>query len=542
MGKFSDQVEQLIKQHDYDNLSLANVLVERHDPEKIAFYFESDEGEKRTYTYGELNELSKKFATVLKNQGVEKGSRVAVLLPKGPETFISALAIWRLGAVYVPLFTAFEKKAISYRVEHSGASVILTDAQNRVKVTEAFNDMGEEAASNITVITKDAKQLADVDDIDYYEALEQAEPFEDAVRVTKDDQMILIYTSGTTGNPKGVDVPVFALSAFEAYMRFGLDVKPEDIFWNIADPGWAYGLYYGVIGPLPLGQTFVVNQGKFDVEWTYRMLRDYKVTNFAGAPTVYRTMRVHGTPDFIDEINLKTLSSAGEPLNPDVSNWAEKVFGQPIYDHYGQTELGMCVVNLHKEDMRHEVKPGSMGPAMPGYRAVILDDNGNELGPGEEGELAIDIENSPLFWYRGYYNEPEKTKEVFSKDKRYYFTRDAASRDEDWMFFFSGREDDIIISSGYRIGPFEVESSLMEHEAVAETAVVGVPDEQRGELVKAYVILRPGYEPSDDLAKELSEFVKKNLSAHEYPRIVEFIDQLPKTPSGKIQRYLLRKH
>lgn len=190
MGKFSDQVEQLIKQHDYDNLSLANVLVERHDPEKIAFYFESDEGEKRTYTYGELNELSKKFATVLKNQGVEKGSRVAVLLPKGPETFISALAIWRLGAVYVPLFTAFEKKAISYRVEHSGASVILTDAQNRVKVTEAFNDMGEEAASNITVITKDAKQLADVDDIDYYEALEQAEPFEDAVRVTKDDQMI----------------------------------------------------------------------------------------------------------------------------------------------------------------------------------------------------------------------------------------------------------------------------------------------------------------------------------------------------------------
>lgn len=539
--QFSEQVEQLINQHDYDNLSLANVLVERHDPEKIAFYFESETGEKRTYKYGELNELSQKFATVLKNQGVEKGSRVAVLLPKGPETFISALAIWRLGAVYVPLFTAFERQAISFRIEHSGATVVLTDTTNRSKVTEAFEDIGEEAASKVTVITTGAKDSEYSDDVDYYEALEQAEPFTGHNPVTKDDGMILIYTSGTTGDPKGVDVPVFAISAFEAYMRFGLNVKPEDIYWNIADPGWAYGLYYGVIGPCLLGQTFVVYQGRFDVEKTYQLLRDYKVSNFAGAPTVYRTMRVNGTPDYINEIKLQTLSSAGEPLNPDVSKWAEEVFGKPIYDHYGQTELGMCVVNLHKEDMKHEVKVGSMGPAMPGYRAVVLDDQNNELEPGIEGELAIDTENSPLFWYRGYYNAPERTAKVYSPDKKYYFTGDAASRDEDYMFFFSGREDDIILSSGYKIGPFEVESSLMEHESVAETAVVGVPDEQRGEVVKAYVILRPGYEPSDELAKELSEFVKKNLSAHEYPRIVEFIDELPKTPSGKIQRYLLRK-
>lgn len=539
--QFSEQVEKLITQHDYDNLSLAHILCERHDPEKIAFYFENENGEKRTYTYGELNELSKKFATVLKDQGVEKGSRVAVLLPKGPETFISALAIWRLGAVYVPLFTAFERQAISFRISHSGATVVLTDANNRPKVTEAFNDLEESVVKNVKVITKDANQLENHHDLDYYEALEQAEPYENYTPVTKDDRLILIYTSGTTGDPKGVDVPVFAISAFEGYMRFGLDVKPEDVFWNIADPGWAYGLYYGVIGPLLLGQTFVVYQGKFDVEKTYKILRDYKVTNFAGAPTVYRTMRVHGVPDFIDEIKLQTLSSAGEPLNPDVSKWAEEVFGQPIYDHYGQTELGMCVVNMHKEDMKHEVKVGSMGPAMPGFRAVVLDENYNELGPGVEGELAIDTHNSPLFWYRGYYNAPERTAKVFTPDQRYYFTGDAASRDEDYMFYFSGREDDIILSSGYKIGPFEVESSIMEHEAVAETAVVGVPDEQRGEIVKAFVILRPGYKPSDKLATEISEFVKKNLSAHEYPRIVEFIDQLPKTPSGKIQRYLLRK-
>lgn len=324
-------------------------------------------------------------------------------------------------------------------------------------------------------------------------------------------------------------------------MRHALDVKEDDIFWNIADPGWAYGLYYGIIGTLLLGQTFVVNQGKFDVDKTYDILREYKVTNFAGAPTVYRTMRVHGAPEFANELQLKTLSSAGEPLNPDVSKWSEEVFGQPIYDHYGQTELGMVVVNHHNETFKHEVKLGSMGPATPGFSAVVVDENHNELGSGVEGELSIDVENSPLFWFRGYYNEPERTAKVFSENKKYYFTGDAVSRDDDNMFFFSGREDDIILSAGYKIGPFEVESSLMQHEAVAETAVVGIPDEQRGELVKAVVVLRPGYTASDELANELSEFVKTNLSAHEYPRIVEFIDELPKTPSGKIQRYLLRK-
>lgn len=538
--KLPEQVEQLLNQHNYENLSLANVLCERHDQNKVAFYYENEQGEKHTYTYGELNSLSKKFATVLKNAGVVKGSRVAVLLPKGPETFISALAMWRLGAVYVPLFTAFERQAIAFRVEHSGASVVLTDMNNRSKLTGAFEELGEEKASQINVITVNHSGQEN-NDINYWEALENAESYEDYAPVTKDDMYILIYTSGTTGDPKGVEVPVFSLSAFEAYMRFGLHVKEDDIFWNIADPGWAYGLYYGVVGPFLLGQTFMVYQGRFDVDKTYRILRDYKISNFAGAPTVYRTMRVQGTPDFIDEIKVNTLSSAGEPLNPDISNWTEEVFGVPIYDHYGQTELGMAVVNAHNPDFKHEVKQGSMGPAMPGYRAVVINEENSESKPGIEGELAIDTENSPLFWFRGYFNEPDRTAKQFSPCKRYYLTGDAASRDEDYMFFFSGREDDIIISSGYKIGPFEVESSLMEHESVAETAVIGVPDDQRGEVVKAFVILRPGFEPSDELANELSEFVKKNLSAHEYPRIVEFLNELPKTPSGKVQRYLLRQ-
>lgn len=529
------QVDKLIEQHDYNDISLADVLCERHDKEKIAFYFESEGGEKQTYTYGDLDILSKKFATVLKDAGVKKGSRVAVLLPKGPETFISALAMWRLGAVYVPLFTAFERQAINFRLEHSEAVVVLTDKVNRPKLSAALEDLTH---TNINVICLNSDSQ---DDIDYWDALEKAEPYEDAASLTKDDSFILIYTSGTTGDPKGVEVPVFALSAFEAYMRFGLNVKEDDLFWNIADPGWAYGLYYGVVGPFILGQTFIVYQGRFNVENTYRMLRDYKVTNFTGAPTVYRTMRVQGTPDFVDEIKLETLSSAGEPLNPDINTWTEEVFQSSIYDHYGQTELGMAIVNHHHPMFEHEVKLGSMGQALPGYRAVILDEEFNEVEAGVEGELAFDVKASPILWFHGYLNDEERTTKQYSPCKRYYLTGDAASVDEDGMFFFSGRDDDIILSSGYKIGPFEVESSLMEHESVAETAVVGVPDDQRGEIVKAYVILRPEYEASDELARELSEFVKKNLSAHEYPREVEFLEALPKTPSGKVQRYLLRK-
>lgn len=538
LKKLPKEVKTLIDQHDYDKLSLAEVLCERHEQEKVAFYFESEMGHKQTYTYGDLNVLSKKFATVLRNAGVKKGTRVAVLLPKGPETFISALAMWRLGAVYVPLFTAFERQAIGFRIEHSEATVVLTDTGNRPKVTGALKDLDESLASQIKIITVNSTHD---EDIDYWDALESATPYEGNITVSKDDSFILIYTSGTTGDPKGVNVPVFALSAFEGYMRYGLHVKEEDMFWNIADPGWAYGLYYGVVGPFILGQTFMVYQGRFDVEATYRILKEYQVTNFAGAPTVYRTMRVHGTPDFIDDIRLSTLSSAGEPLNPDINNWTEEVFGASIYDQYGQTELGMAVVNHHHPLFEHELKIGSMGKALPGYRAVILNEEYKELGIGIEGELAFDIENSPILWFRGYLQDNKRTAEQYSPCKRYYLTGDAASVDEDGMFFFSGREDDIIISSGYKIGPFEVESSLMEHESVAETAVIGVPDDRRGEIVKAFVILRPGYNASDELAHELSEFVKANLSAHEYPRKIEFLDELPKTPSGKVQRYLLRQ-
>jgi acetyl-CoA synthetase len=361
------------------------------------------------------------------------------------------------------------------------------------------------------------------------------------VTVSGDDLLVLIYTSGTTGQPKGVEVPVRVLASCVAYLRFGLDLRDDDVYWNIADPGWAYGLYYALITPLLLGHPTILVNARFDARATWRTMAKYGVTNFAAAPTVYRAMRAAGLGAAADEpaVQLRVASSAGEPLNPDIMTWAEESLGTPIHDHYGQTELGMVVCNHHAPALRRSLRPGSMGHPMPGFRVVIVDADYREVEPGQEGQIAIDTAQSPLYWFRGYYRDAQRTAERFGAG-RYFLTGDAASRDADGYFFFSGRADDIINCAGYRIGPFEVENALVGHPAVAEAAVVGKPDALRGEVVKAFVVLRPGYLATDELGAELGRFVKTRLAAHAYPREVAFVDQLPKTPSGKVQRYLLR--
>jgi acetyl-CoA synthetase len=354
--------------------------------------------------------------------------------------------------------------------------------------------------------------------------------------------MILIYTSGTTGNPKGVTVPVRALAAIQTYMHFGMDVRADDVFWNIADPGWAYGLYYGVVGPLLLGQTILFVNAPFAADLVWRIWATYGVTNFAAAPTVYRALRASQTPVGARErLRLRVASSAGEPLNPDVVNWAAEVLGVPLHDQYGQTEHGMVVNNHHHPALRRPVRAGSMGHEMPGFRVTILGQDEAELRPGEIGQLAIDIAHSPLFWFDGYFENPEESARRFTADQRFYLTGDSAIQDADGYIIFTGRDDDLINSAGYRIGPFEVESVLVAHPAVAEAAVVGTPDPLRGEVVTAFVVVRPDVIPNDDLAEELKRLVKSQLSAHAFPRDVTFLDALPKTPSGKIQRFLLRQ-
>ncbi|MFL0582834.1 AMP-binding protein [Solibacillus silvestris] len=528
------EVKSIVEKFQYP-VSVNDFLCNNHSPNKIAFYFENKEGLKKSITYGDLKENTAKLASVLKNQGVQKGNKVAVLLPKGIELIYSALAIWQLGAVYVPLFTAFGTQAIHYRVEKSEAALIITDAANRPKI-HTKGDFSVDA-NKVKIITVSEQEQIE-SDLNFWKLVTEAKPYLEYAKLEKEDNIIVLYTSGTTGLAKGVEVPLYALGAFESYMRFGLNVQEDDTYWNLADPGWAYGLYFGVIGPLLMGATFIVYSGPFEASQVFRILEEYNVTNFAAAPTAYKGMQAY--PIALENLSLKTLSSAGEPLNLEVIKWAQVSLGLPIYDHYGQTEQGMVINNHHHTGIGIPYKLGAMGVSMPGFKMVVLNESGNKCAIGEEGDICVDIENSPLYWFKGYLNDPAKTAERFIYGPNYYLTVDKASVDQDGYFYFVGRNDDIISSAGYRIGPFEVENTLLMHKAVKDVAVVGVPDPQRGEIVKACIVLQSEYEPSDTLSDEIKQFVKQNLSAHQYPREIQFLEELPKTPSGKIQRFLLK--
>ena len=496
---------------------LASLLCDCHDPQAVAFAFASYDGgqlQVTNLTYGELREQSARFATALAALGVRRGDAVAVLMGKSPSLVVALLAIWRLGAAHVPLFTAFATPAIEMRVNASGAKVIVTDPDQRAKLAPL-----EQAASESLVVIEAGSEFDGM--------VADSEPLDSNEVIGGSGTMIVLYTSGTTGAPKGVTVPVRALASFCSYMQYGLDVRPDDVFWNAADPGWAYGLYYGILGPLAMGQTNVMLSGGFSAAATQAVMEGLHVTNLAAAPTVYRSLRKDG---FRLAAPLRRASSAGEPLTPDVNIWATDALGTEVRDHYGQTEHGMMIVNGWHDAVRTSVPEGSMGRPLPGFAAGVLD-----------GQIVLDVQGSPLLWFTGYADAPDKTAERFSADGRWYLTGDLG-REQDGLFFFASRDDDLIIMAGYRISPFEVESVLVTHPAVAEAAAIGVPDELRGEVLVAYVVLADpsGADPSA-LERELQQHVKDGFAAHAYPRQVLFVEQLPKTPSGKVQRFVLRR-
>ena len=496
---------------------------------KVALYWEDKESRSATYTFDELQVLAARFANFLREQGIGPGDRVAALLPRIPELFVVVLGTWRAGAVYQTLFTAFGPKAIEYRLERSGANLVVTDLANRPKLE------GIAGVPQVLTVTGEGATPPEGDLHFWNEVNRQPASFE-PVLLKGDDPFLLLFTSGTVGLAKGVAVPLKALLSMMTYMLYGIGLQEGDAYWNVADPGWAYGLYYGVTGPLLLGHATTFYDGPFTAASTYHILTKYHITNLAAAPTAYRLLLASGE-DQARQIRgqLRVANSAGEPLNPEVIRWFEEHVGCSIYDQYGQTELGMVVCNYHTmQSTRH---PGSMGRPLPGFRVVLLDENFHEVNPGQTGQVAIDRDQSPLYWFPGYWQQ--ETTSCYHGP--YYLTGDTAELSEDGTLTFVGRADDVITSAGYRIGPFEVESCLIEHPAVAESAVVGKPDPERTELVKAYVVLRPGYAPTPQLTTELEQFVKQRLSAHAYPREVEFVDALPKTPSGKIQRFLLRQ-
>ncbi|MED3716794.1 AMP-binding protein [Geobacillus thermodenitrificans] len=516
----------------HSRFNVAHEVCDRYanDPNRIALFYENALGEQKTITYRQLRDWSNQMANVFRKLGVKKGDRVCALMPKNPALVVYILAAWKVGAVYVPLFTAFGPQAIEYRINHAEAKVILTNKEQRAKLP------AKEKMPTLEHIFVVDDEREDSQDSPFWKTLSKESTEHSLEETTADDLLAIQYTSGSTGMPKGTMWPHNVLINIYPYMRYAIDLRDDDVFFGGADPGWAYGLIFCTFAPMAFGVPIVFYEGPFKPETCYSLMEKYGVTNFAYAPTAYRAMAAAGA-DVIGRYHLKVraMSSAGEPLNPEVIRFFQEHLGVTIHDHYGLSETLMLIGNLNAAAM--DIRPGSMGRPLPGFDIALLGEDGTPVADGEVGQIAFNIDSIPNV-FKGYWKDPEKTAERLVG--RWFLTGDLANKDEDGYFWFQGRADDIISSAGYRIGPFEIESCLLEHPAVVEAAAVGKPDPIKGEIVKAFVVLKEGYAPSDELAEELSLFVKTRLSKHEYPREVEFVTELPKTPSGKIQRFILR--
>ncbi|WP_230463159.1 AMP-binding protein [Sphingobium sp. Cam5-1] len=514
-----------LRQRDSKHVNAAEICCDRYADDKaaVALRYRNSLGVQSEWTFDSLKIHSERLARLLASLGIKKGDCIAGLLSRTPELLITALAAWRIGAIYQPLFTAFGPKAIDHRLIEAGTKAIVTSAEHRSKIS---------GAAAIPVLTTSAPKGSDHD---FWSEAVGLERDLSPASCTLDDPFLMMFTSGTTGLPKALHVPIRAIAAFKRYMLDGIGLSRDDVFWNMADPGWAYGLYYAVVGPLSLGFATTFFEGSFSVADTYQTIKSFGVTSLAGSPTAYRMMMGAGPePAAAVRGQLRAISSAGEPLNPELVRWFAEHLNAPMRDHYGQTELGIVLCNHH--GLTHPVAIGSAGYPLPGHHIAVLDDQMLERGVGEPGVLALDSARSPLMWFDGYLG-----RETSALVDGWYLTGDTCERNEDGSISFIGRSDDVITTSGYRVGPFDVESALLEHEAVLESAVVGKPDPQRTEIIKAFIVLNDGFEPDAELAEALKLHVKSRLSAHAYPREITFVDQIPKTPSGKVQRFLLRE-
>ena len=495
----------------------------------VALIQENADGSSSRHSYAELRDQSAQFAHYLSSQGIQAGDVVAGLLPRGHALTVTILGVWRIGAIYQPLFTAFGPKAIEHRLQTSAAKLVVTDADNRSKLLDV------QLCPAVMTVTDAQGAGLESADCDFWPSIEALSTDFDPVMRSGDDPFLLMFTSGTTGLAKPLQVPLRAIVAFQRYMIDAVGLRADDSFWNVADPGWAYGLYFGITGPMSMGLPVLSVAGLFNLDRCLDIAKKYDVNNLAGAPTVFRMLIAAGA-QVADQWSeqLRAVSSAGEPLNPEVIRWFKEHLNVAINDHYGQTEMGMVLCNHH--NLEHPMHMGAAGYASPGHRVVVIDEQTlQELPAGVPGILSVDTKQSPMFWFNGY-----KDMQTNAFQGRYYLTGDTAELNTDGSISFVGRSDDVITTSGYRVGPFDVESALLEHPAVIEAAVVGKPDVQRTEIIKAFVILQDGYAGTPELAEELRLHVRNRLAAHAYPREIEFPDELPKTPSGKVQRFILR--
>ncbi|MFI5953133.1 AMP-binding protein [Cryptosporangium sp. NPDC051539] len=531
------RIEQLRSRFCDPDAEVAALLCDDHPADGVALTTVDPNGRSTDLTYGQVRERSIRCARALEGLGVGRGDRVASLMDKSPDLVVLMVAVWRLGAVYVPLFTAFAPQAIALRLEGSDVRVIVVDPRQRTKLVPG-DDLPDDPDRRI-VVTGDEPPAHDDDLLlTRLEARASSEPLP-RVAVGGSGALVHMFTSGTTGKPKGVVHPVAYLAGWQGYLEFGLGVTAESVYWCAADPGWAYGLYSAIAAPLAAGRSTLLVSGGFSVERTWRVLAEHQVTDFTAAPTVYRGLRSSSVP-VPGGLALQRLSSAGEPLTPEVNEWAEAALGLPVHDHFGQTEVGMVLANCHHPALARLIKPGSMGRAIPGWQLTVLaEDDDAPAAAGALGRVAVDVAASPMMTFTEYQTTGQAASK-FTADRRWYLTGDSSRVDDEGYFFFSSRDDDVIIMAGYRIGPFEIESVLAQHPAVVECVVVAAPDEVRGEVIEAHVVLRDDTPGTPELVTELQQLVKTRYAAHAYPRAVHFHDRLPKTPSGKLQRYLLR--
>lgn len=498
---------------------------------RLALIYEDEDAKVEKYTFWDLKGLSNRLANALTAYGVKRGDRVGILLPQCPETALSHLAIYKLGGIAIPLFVLFGPDALEYRLANSEAKALITDAANIEKIEQIRTKLPH---LKIIIATK-AKPMEGVHD--FWKSIEKGSPYFQPVNTLADDPALIIYTSGTTGPPKGAlhahRVVLGHVPGVEFFHNFF--PQKDDLYWTPADWAWIGGLIDVLFPSWHHGVPVVAYRArKFDPEQAFYFIAKYGIRNAFMPPTALKMMRQVKDPKARYDYRLRTIACGGETLGEELLDWGKEVMDLTINEFYGQTEVNLVIGNC-AEIM--PVRRGSMGKAIPGHRVEVIDEEGNIVPPGTVGEVAV-LRPDPVMFLE-YWRNPEATKDKFIKD--WSLTGDLAKKDEEGYFWFVGRKDDLITSAGYRIGPAEIEDCLLKHRAVAMAAVIGAPDPVRGEIVKAFIVLKMGVSPSDLLKEEIANFVKTRLAAHEYPREIEFVKELPLTTTGKIMRRELRK-
>ncbi|MFC1724016.1 acetate--CoA ligase [candidate division KSB1 bacterium] len=503
--------------------------------EKTALIWEGHGGIEKSYTFNDVRLASNTIGDFLRNTGVKEEDRVCLFMDRIPELYLGFLGILKIGAIAQPLFSAFGDESLFVRLENAQTRAIITQRKHVSKVRKIIDRLP--FLEYIIIVDHDGKKLLQEREITF--SLAEAEPVEDLeiYPAKAESPSVLHYTSGTTGQPKGVQNVHYSLISQYLTTKWVLDLRDEDIYWCTADPGWVTGTSYGIIGPWSMGITQCVLDAGFSADTWYKFIEKNRITVWYSAPTAIRSLMKAGEEIVrqYDLSSLRHLASVGEPLNAEAVVWSEKVFNRPFLDTYWQTETGSIMLTNFPG---MKVKPGSMGKSFPGITAAVLDPETFEpiTEPGRIGLIGFKPGWPAMM--RGYWNNEETYRKKF--ENGWYIPGDRSSIDNEGYFWFSGRDDDVINTGGHLVSPFEVESALLEHEAVAESAVVAKPDEVNMEVVKAFVTLKPGFEANADLELKIMNFIRKKLSPLAMPQEIEYVDSLPKTRSGKIMRRLLR--